>query len=59
MPKKKPKKWIQKAIKRPGALTAKAKAQGMTVAQYCSQGKEKLSSLSQRQCNLYKTLKRF
>lgn len=49
------KKWIQGAIKHPGALTRKAKAQDMTVSQYCAQGN--LSTQSQRQCNLAKTLK--
>lgn len=55
----KKKNFIQGAIKRPGALTAKAKAQGMTVSQYCSQSKDKLSPLSQKQCNLAKTLRSF
>jgi hypothetical protein len=31
--KKKDKKWIQKAIKRPGTFTAKAKRKGITTAQ--------------------------
>lgn len=52
-------KWIKGAIRHPGALTAKAKAQGMTPTQFCNQPKEKLSPQSQRQCNLMKTLKRF
>jgi hypothetical protein len=51
------KKWIKNAIKHPGALTKKAKAEGKTVSQYCSQSN--LSAKSQRQCNLAKTLKSF
>jgi hypothetical protein len=56
---KEKKNWIKGAIKNPGALTAKAKAQGMTPTQFCNQAKDKLSPTSQRQCNLMKTLKRF
>jgi hypothetical protein len=29
------KKWIQSAIKRPGALTKKAKAAGKSISEYC------------------------
>ena len=47
--KTKNKKFIQKAIKRPGALTAKAKAAGKTIAQYCA-GKN-LTPQTQKQCN--------
>lgn len=54
---KEKKNWIAGAIQHPGALTAKAKAQGMTVAQYCAQ--PNLSATSKRQCNLYKTLRSF
>jgi len=53
---KQKKKWIAGAIKHPGALTRKAKAAGMTTAQYCAQPKASLSPTSQRQCNLRKTL---
>jgi hypothetical protein len=49
--------WIQGAIKHPGALTRKAKARGMTIAQYCAQSN--LSSSSKRQCALAKTLASF
>lgn len=48
------KKFIKQAIKKPGALTKKAKAKGKTPSQYCSSGN--LSKSSQRQCNLRKTL---
>ena len=51
------KKWIQSAIKRPGALTKKAKAAGKSISGYC-QSKD-LSTRSKRQCNLAKTLKGF
>lgn len=47
------KKWIQGAIKRPGALRAKAKAAGMSVSEYCSQ---KHTGRTARQCALAKTL---
>ena len=53
----KQRKWIQSAIKRPGALTAKAKAAGKSISEYCAQ--EGLSTLSKRQCALAKTLKSF
>jgi hypothetical protein len=48
-------KFIQKAIKHPGALTRKAKAAGKTISSYCAGGN--LSAQSQRQCNFAKTLK--
>lgn len=51
------KNWIQKAIKRPGALTKKAKAAGKSITSYCSGGG--LSTRTKRQCNLAKTLKKF
>jgi hypothetical protein len=50
MAKKKVNKWIGKADIQEGALTAKAKAEGKTITQYCSQ--PNLSSKSQKQCNL-------
>jgi hypothetical protein len=50
---KKPKKWVQQADLQEGALTAKAKAAGKTISQYCAQ--DNLSSKSVRQCNLAKT----
>lgn len=50
-------KWIQKAIKRPGALTAKAKKAGMSISQYCA--KDNLDTRTKRQCALAKTLKSF
>jgi hypothetical protein len=51
------KNWIQSAIKRPGALTKKAKAAGKSITEYCSGGK--LTTQTKRQCNLAKTLKKF
>lgn len=54
--KKKVKKFIQGAIKHPGALTAKAKAKGMSISEYCAQGS--LSSVAKKECNLAKTLKK-
>lgn len=54
MAKKRVKKWIDKAIENPGALTRKAQAAGKTIQQYCAG--DNLSTTSQRQCNLAKTL---
>jgi len=58
MAKKKPKKWIGKAIKRPGALTKKAKAAGKTVSQYCADLGPNASTRTKRQCALAKTLRK-
>jgi len=35
----KPRKWMQKAVKRPGALTAKAKRSGLSVKAYAQKHK--------------------
>lgn len=54
-------KWIQKAIKRPGAFTRKAKAAGMTVSEYANkvlQPGSKASALTKRQAALARTLKK-
>jgi hypothetical protein len=51
------KNWIQGAIKRPGALTKKAKAAGKSISSYCKGSK--LTTQTKRQCNLAKTLKGF
>ena len=56
--KKKSKKWISKAIKRPGALSKKAKRAGKSVAQYCQSPAAKKDPTTRRQCNLYKTLQK-
>lgn len=58
---KKDKKWIQKAIKRPGAFTAKAKKAGKTVsgmAAAVTKNPDKYSTRTVRQANLAKTLKK-
>ena len=55
------KKWIKKAIKRPGAFTKKAKAAGMSVSEYAEKVTKKgskASSRTKRQANLAKTLKK-
>lgn len=57
MAKRRRKLWIAKAIKRPGALTRKAKRAGKSIAGYCAQ--KGLSLQSIRQCNLWRTLKGF
>lgn len=51
------KNWIKGAIKRPGALTKKAKAAGKSISSYCAG--DKLTTQTKRQCNLAKTLKGF
>lgn len=50
------KKWIAGAIKRPGALTAKAKRSGQSVTGYC-RTRMKGSSTTARQCRLARTLR--
>jgi len=54
--KKKPKKWIQKADIKAGALTAKAKAAGQTISQFCA--RDDLNAKSIRQCNLAATFRK-
>ncbi len=57
----KPKKWIQGAIKRPGAFTAKAKKAGMSVSAYAKKVLKKgskASTLTKRQATLAKTLRK-
>ena len=51
------KKWISSAIKKPGALTAQAKAAGMSLDAYCSQ--RHLSTKTKKRCVLRKTLTGF
>lgn len=53
------KKFIQKAIKRPGALTKKAKAKGMSVSAFCANLPANASTRTKRQCALAKTLRKF
>jgi len=57
--KKKDKKWIQKAIKRPGTFTAKAKRKGITTAQLQENVLSKPDEFDEKtvkQANLRKTL---
>jgi len=52
-------KWIQKAIKHPGAFTKKAKKAHMSVQQYANKVTKpgaKVSTQTKRQANLAKTL---
>lgn len=49
--------WIKNAIKKPGALTAQAKAAGMSLGAFCAQSN--LSSKTKRRCALRKTLMGF
>lgn len=53
------KKWIQSAIKNPGALTRKAKAAGMSVSAFMAHPPRGVSITTKRQMNLAKTLKSF
>ena len=62
MDNEKPARWIQKAIGRPGALTAKAKAAHMPLSKFISKATRagsKASETTKRQANLAKTLKSF
>lgn len=59
--KKNDKKWIQGAIKRPGAFTAKAKRRNMTVAQFARAVKKnptRYDTTTRRQANLAVTLRK-
>lgn len=58
MAKKKPKKWIQKAIKNPGALTAQAKAAGMSLSAYMKNPPKNISATTKKRIALAKTLKK-
>ena len=49
--------WIAGAVKRPGALTAKAKRAGKSITEYCAMGGH--DELTQKQCNLAKTFRSF
>jgi hypothetical protein len=51
-------KWIQGAIKHPGALTRQAKAAGKTVSEFCSSLPAGASSTTKRRCALAGTLKK-
>jgi hypothetical protein len=51
------KKFIQGAIKHPGALTASAKKAGKSISEFCAGSN--LSTTDKRRCNLAKTLKSF
>ena len=52
-------KWIQKAIKKPGAFTAQAKKAGMSTSSFRDKvlaNKEKFSSTTVKRANFAKTL---
>lgn len=49
-------KWISKAIRRPGALTKKARTAGQTVRSYC-RTRMSGSGRTARQCRLARTLR--
>ena len=55
-------KWIQRAIKRPGRVRRAAKRAGMSVARYCSPsrpGYKKLSTSMKRACALARRLRKY
>jgi hypothetical protein len=52
------KKWIKDAIKKPGALTAKAKAAGKTVSEYIANPPANASTRTKKQIALAKTLRK-
>ena len=55
------KKWIRKAVKRPGAFTRKAEARGLTVAQFAAKVRSnptRYDATTRRQANLARTLRR-
>ena len=53
------KKWIAGAINRPGALAAKAKAAGMSLAAFEAHPPKGISSTTKREIALAKTLATF
>jgi len=56
------KNWIKDAVKRPGALTRKAKSAGMSVSEFASKATRpgsKASTQTKRQAQLAKTLRSF
>jgi hypothetical protein len=61
MAKKNDEKWIQGAIKRPGAFSAKAKKRGLSTAAFAAKvtkSPSKYSKLTVQQANLAKTLRK-
>lgn len=53
----KKKKWIQKAVKTPGALTQAAKKAGMSMDIFCNQ--KNLSTKNKKRCALRETMMGF
>jgi hypothetical protein len=53
------KKWIAGAIQHPGALTRKAKAAGVSVASFMAHPPKGITTTTQRQISLARTLKSF
>ena len=53
------KKWIAGAIQHPGALTAKAKAAGKSLAAFEAHPPRGISTTTQREINMAKTLATF
>lgn len=55
---KKSSKWIQKAVKHPGALTAQAKRAHKTLAQFMANPPKGITAKTKRRIQLAKTLKK-
>jgi hypothetical protein len=53
------KKWIQGAIKHPGALTKTAKAHGMTVSEMIAHPPANITETTKKRIALAKTLRSF
>ncbi len=55
------KNWIAGAVKRPGAFTAKAKARGLTVAQFAAKVRanpDRYDARTRKQASLARTLRK-
>ena len=49
-------KWMQEAVRKPGALTAQAKRAGKSMSEFCKSPK---TTQAKRRCNLRKVFKRY
>ena len=52
---KKKKKWIKKAIKKPGALTEAAESKNMSIEEYCRNPR---TLKAKKRCALWRTLRK-
>ena len=51
-------KWIQKAVKNPGALTAQAKRAGVSLSQFIAHPPKNITAKTKRRIALAKTLRK-